>query len=469
MSNTDSTVLGVIFLIRHGDRQGFYQDPTNYNPANTVITPLGLREEFITGDYFRNIYLNESSTSFIKGINNTIADPNQITVVADAAGEGGVIMNSAEALLQGLFPPDSDYSTTLANGTTIEAPLGGYQYIEIESALAENDVSLEGWTSCAPFDTATAEFYQSAEFNQTAQENSDFFTNLPQYLDGRSDVNLENMWNIFDYMNVNYIHNATFQSKLPPTMLAQARTLAAFHEYGVFTSPQLDGIGNIGFRTMLPGIFEGLSSITNSSDPLKIYYNAIAYKSFFTLFRMTGAVDQSPQLTGLVNYAASVAIEVRQPSSGGEPVLRLQFKNGTQDDAQTTFNWFNTTGDIPVSAFTSFLAPVAINSTADWCKVCSNTEDRGCGAIAAAASQAAIADRVHQRISPVGAGFLGAGLTLFVALCILGALFSLGLLTAGKGKRQSRHSQTRSSRSSDVRSLRSDWFCLEMSNHIPCI
>ncbi|KAJ3711719.1 histidine phosphatase superfamily [Lentinula raphanica] len=452
MSNSDSTVLGVIFLIRHGDRQGFYQDPTNYNPSNTVITPLGLKEELITGDYLRNVYLNDSSPSFIKGINNTIADPNQITVIADAAGEGGVIMNSAEALLQGLFPPNAGYSTTLANGSNIVAPLGGYQYVEIESALAENDVSLEGWTSCAPFNAATAEFYQSAEFNETAQDNADFFNNLPQYLDGRSDVNLENMWNIFDYMNVNYIHNATFQSRLPATMLAQARTLAAFHEYGVFTSPQLDGIGNIGFRTMLPGIFEGLSSIANSSDPLKIYYNAIAYKSFFTLFRMTGAVDQSPQLTGLVNYAASVAIEVRQPSSGGEPVLRLQFKNGTQDDAQTTFNWFNTTGDIPVSTFTNLLAPVAINSTADWCQVCSNSQDRGCGAIAAAASQAAAADRVHQPISPVGAGFLGAGLTLFVALCMLGMLLFLGVLSLGKGKR-SRYSQRSASRSSESGSL----------------
>jgi len=255
------------------------------------------------------------------------------------------------------------------------------------------------------------------------------------------------MWNIFDYMNVNYIHNATFQSNLNETLLAQARTLAAFHEYGVFTSPQLDGIGNIGFRTMLPGIFSSLSSITNSSDPLKIYYNAIAYKSFFTLFRMTGAVDQDASLTGLVNYAASIVIEVRQPSSGGEPVLRLNFKNGTQDDALHTYKWFNSSGDVPVSTFTNLLAPVSINTTADWCTVCSNTQDRGCGAIAAAAtaaaSQAAIADRVHQPIGPVGAGFLGAGLTLFVALCMLGMLFFLGVMSIG-GKRRSGRSHSRS-------------------------
>lgn len=50
---------------------------------------------------------------------------------------------------------------------------------------------------------------------------------------------------------------------------------------------------------MVPGIIGGLADIANSSNPLKIYYNAIAYKNFFTLFRMTNAVDQAPQLTGL--------------------------------------------------------------------------------------------------------------------------------------------------------------------------
>jgi hypothetical protein len=436
MSDSDSTVLGVIFIVRHGDRRGFYQNPTNYNPSNTVVTPLGLKEESITGEYLRSVYLNESSPSIISGINTTIADPSQITVVGDAAAESSVIMNSVQALMQGLYPPTADYNVTLANGTNIVAPLGGQQFTEILSA--QN--SLEAWLNCAPFDTATAEFYQSAEFNQTEKDWAGFFETLPQYLSGRTGINLENMFNIFDFMNVNYIHNATFESMLPATLLAQARYLAAFHEYGVFTSPQLDGIGNIGFREMLPGILEGLESITNSSNPLKIYYNAIAYKSFFTLFRMTNAVDQSPQLTGLVNYAASAVIEVRQPSSGGEPVLRLQFKNGTQDDALTTFNWFNTTGDIPVSTFTNFLAPVAINTTADWCTVCSNTQDRGCDAIAAAASQAAIADRVHQPIGPVGAGFLGAGLTLFVAICMLAMLFFLGKLSLGRGRSRSHRS-----------------------------
>lgn len=45
-------------------------------------------------------------------------------------------------------------------------------------------------------------------------------------------------------MNVQSIHNATFANRLPATFLAQARALANYHEYGVFTDSTLGGIGN---------------------------------------------------------------------------------------------------------------------------------------------------------------------------------------------------------------------------------
>ena len=45
-------------------------------------------------------------------------------------------------------------------------------------------------------------------------------------------------------MNVQSIHNATFLANLPPTFLAQARDLANWHEYNVFSDTTLGGIGN---------------------------------------------------------------------------------------------------------------------------------------------------------------------------------------------------------------------------------
>ncbi|TFK45114.1 histidine phosphatase superfamily [Crucibulum laeve] len=447
MASTDSTesrnnaLLGVILLIRHGDREGFYQSPVTYTPSNTAITPLGNK--------LRGIYINPSSPTRIPGINSDVVNDAQLLIRADAGGEGGVIFNSAVSLLQGLFPGTRDYNTTLANGTNIVGPLGGYQYIPIESVEPDNDVSLEGWTSCGPFADATAAFYNSTQFKQKAIQAAPFLRALPPFLDGRP-VTLENM--IFDFMNVQSIHNATFLHNLPPTFLAQARALADFHEYGVFSSPSLSGIGNIAGQTILPSILNGIHRITNASDPLKFVYEAISYKPFISLFNMTGAAQANPELAGIVNYAAALALEVRQSNSG--PVLRLKFKNGTIDNDFKTFNFLGRSGDVPISVFINRLAPVAINSTSAWCKVCNNNKDRGCDEITAVYNYAGPGPWTQrQAIGPVGAGFLGAGTTLVAVVATALLLSFLGLLSFGK--RSVKPSQNMRERESDEDSVNS--------------
>ncbi|KIY48077.1 phosphoglycerate mutase-like protein [Fistulina hepatica ATCC 64428] len=284
-------IIGAVILARHGDRQGFYQDPTMYAASNTVITPLG-----------NALYLNTSSTTYILGISTDLVDVSQIQVHADAGGEGGVIFSSAVSLLQGLYPPTTEYQMTLANGTTIIGPLGGYQ--AIESVEPDNDISLESWTDCDTFSNATTAFYNSAEFVAKKVSSQAFLDELPPYLDG----SLESM--IYDHMNVEYIHNATFADNFPTTYLPQARDLANWHEVGVFTSPSINGIGNIAGRTVSPTILDGFQQIVAGEDGLKPVYVAISYKPFLSLFNMTGAFVMNPQIEGIVNYATAVVFEL---------------------------------------------------------------------------------------------------------------------------------------------------------------
>ena len=56
-----------------------------------------------------------------------------------------------------------------------------------------------------------------------------------------------------------------------------------------------------------------------------------------------------------MNYASAIVWEVRASGNGGEPMLRLQFKNGTNDDFHT-YNMFGLSGDTPVSMFIERLA-----------------------------------------------------------------------------------------------------------------
>jgi prostatic aicd phosphatase len=111
---------------------------------------------------------------------------------------------------------------------------------------------------------------------------------------------------VFDYMNVNYIHDASFRagvseqvmvsspsfallsSNCPSLVLRcavlmclfvqeQARALADYHEQAVFSSPTKDGIGNIAGQTMVPGILEAMAKIVSPEDPLVLQY----YGEFF--------------------------------------------------------------------------------------------------------------------------------------------------------------------------------------------
>jgi hypothetical protein len=429
-STNDGKMLGVVIIVRHGDREGFYQDPTTYTPSNTAITPLGNLESFQLGGLIRSLYLNESSPSFIASVNNSIVQDAQVHIRADGGGERGVIYNSAVSLLQALWPPTSAYKSVQADGSVAEGPLGGYQTVPIESVEPDNDVSLEGWTSCNTFNTATTTFYNSTGFKQVAADNAGFLSQLPQFLDGRP-ATLENMWNIFDFLNVEFIHNATFAKALPPTFREQARALANYHEHGVFTSPQPGGIGNIAGQTILPSIFQGLQNIVDPTNPQKLLLEAISYKPFLSLFNMTGVAQMNPQLSGIVDYSAFMALEVRQPSSG-EPVIRFMFKNGTDDTNFLKYSFMNSTDDVPVSTFMKTLQPFAFSDLPTWCQRCSNTQDRGCANIAATSAPATAFIGSHDKVSPVGAGFIGAGVTLAVMLGALALLAFTGLLSFGR-------------------------------------
>lgn len=440
--SVDGTVLGVVILARHGDREGYYQDPKTYTSRGTAITPLGSQQEYQLGQYIRSRYLTSSSPSFIPGINSVVADDQQIKIRVDGGGEGGVIFNSALSMLQGLYPPTTLYNVTLANGTTIVGPLAGYQTVPIESVESEENISLEGWVDCNTFNDDTKSFYSSVVFSRKEEEVASFVSEVKPYV-GNRPTSLENMWNIFDFLNVQSIHNETFASNLPEGYLSRARDLANWLQFNIFSSPQIDGIGNIPGRTMVASILDGVASIADPNNPLKLVYLGISYKPFISLFQMTDVVTANPQLAGIVNYAASLAFEIHSPPDGGEPTIRLQFKNGSEEATFTAYEFMGSM-DVPWSTFVQSLAPVGINNTATWCNVCSNTETRGCQSLAAAKTIGINSVKLPA-IGPIGAGLLGAGLALTLAIAIFSVLVLIGILVVRPKPRRSSKCSFRSS------------------------
>lgn len=159
---------------------------------------------------------------------------------------------------------------------------------------------------------------------------------------------------VYDFVNVESIHNESFYDTFPETLLLQARDLANFHEWILYTDPVRGGIGNSTFLpfsiihskqdtvdgyTILPSLLNALTQISSSSE-LKLHYSAISYKPFISLFNLTAADPIHNPITptedsfgGIVDYASAVVFEVHQDDS-----IKMLYKNGTKDFVEVALN-----------------------------------------------------------------------------------------------------------------------------------
>ncbi|KAL7004450.1 hypothetical protein EMMF5_006001 [Cystobasidiomycetes sp. EMM_F5] len=295
--------VGVLVIFRHGDRTSFYQSPTSYTPSNTAITPLGEQQEYQLGSLLRSRYFAQNSPYAIQGFNETVLNANQVYLSADAGGEGGVIYDSAVALSQGAFPATTANNITLANGTSILSPLGGYQYVPIESVEIQDDYTLESWTECPAYTVDNSAWYNSSVFAQKAQQSSASLQAIASVVGSRT-VSLANMWNIFDYINVNYL-------------IIHAEHVRQHSAAGER------------FSKLAP---------------------------FIGVFNLTGVAQTYPEVAGIVDYAAALAFEIRYVQLTNSYTVTMQFKNGTYDSDFRTLNMFGSSdAAYPLAQFISKL------------------------------------------------------------------------------------------------------------------
>lgn len=173
-SDSSETVLGVYIFHRHGDRT-----PKILAPAN--LTDLGYLEVYQSGQYYRNRYVASDASNRISGMNSDLVLQSQIQA---SAPDDDVLQNSATGFLQALYPPvgSSLDSETLANGSSVTAPMDGYQLIPVElveSGSGSEDSSwLQSSTGCYKAELSSNEYFDTPEYNDLLQSTQDFYTNL---------------------------------------------------------------------------------------------------------------------------------------------------------------------------------------------------------------------------------------------------------------------------------------------------
>ena len=168
-AEADETILSVYILSRHGDRTPKSTPPTR-------LTALGYQEVFTSGSYFRDRYITGSDA--ISGINRDVVGLSQITASAPL---DNVLFTSAQAFLQGLYPPAGETITaeTLRNGTEVQPPLSGYQLIPVQTVMggtgSEDSAWLQGSSNCANALVSSNDYFNSAEYHALLESTQDFY------------------------------------------------------------------------------------------------------------------------------------------------------------------------------------------------------------------------------------------------------------------------------------------------------
>ena len=320
---------------------------------------------------------------------------------------------------QGIYPATSENNVTLSNGTTIISPLSGQQYLPIETVEFEQSPLLEAFTSCPTYVKYLADFYNSTTYKTYANNTKGFLGSIGPLVESRNHT-LKDMYNVFDYMNVNSIYNATYLNQLGNTTLAQTRDIANWLSYYSFSGPTNSSAGNIAGRGMLGNVITSMNTIANTTTNNKIQHYSLSYKPFISLFNMTGIVSTNPELAGIVGYSSMAVFELRKIQD--EMYVNFVFRNNSLPG--TTVQPYPLLGQSQVSmkSFISALNSSALYTTLDWCRACNQTGPiNNCDGLLLEANTnttavpTIAASTNDSHFSAVGAGFIGAVLGILLA------------------------------------------------------
>ena len=427
------TILGVYIFSRHGDR-------TSKSTPPATLTDLGYQQVFSSGTYYRNRYVSSNASSRINGIQPDMVRLSQLGISAPL---DNVLMSSATAFTQGLYPPyDSTNSTQrLRNGTEVQSPLGGYQIVPVQqttSGVGSEDAAwLQGSSNCANALVSSNNYFISDDYKRLQNSTMDFYKGVQlmvQNTFNSSQTTYKSAYTVYDLLNVASIHNTTFPSSdlLTNDTLFQLRTLADTHEFNLAYNAS-DSIRAIAGATLGAQIVQGLNQTisTNGSSKLTIQFGAYAsFQSFFGLSNLTAA--GSGMFYGIPDYASSMAFELYTTGApspfpdSADLRVRFLFANMSAGDAnplQPYPLFGGAAEDLSWADFTTGMNRFAIGDQADWCAACGNTtgvcagpDATSGGSTGGAVGASSGAGGSGSSISNPVAGVIGAMVTLAVIL-----------------------------------------------------
>ncbi|PLB35148.1 histidine acid phosphatase [Aspergillus candidus] len=426
-------VLGAYIFARHGDR-------TAKVLGNTELTDLGYSQVHQTGVYYHDRYIDADSQHHIEGMNDGVVKLSQISA---SAPSDDVLQNSATAFLQGVYPPvGPSANETLANKTTIQAPLDGYQLIPLSLITTGTDSEDNTWlqdaTGCQNAKISSNNYYSSSLYEELHDSTKSFYESLSDKLTGAfstDKISFKNAYAIFDYLNVASIHNT---SNTPTrSELQQLSHLADIEQYNLAYNTS-DTVRAIAGSQLAGEMLDALTkTVTDKGAKTKLNIQFGSYGTFLSYFGLAQLPKASPDFTGVPDYASSMAWELVTDAKGdsfpstSDISVRFVFHNGTISGDATPSEYAlygQSSATIPWEEFVAQTKKIAVMSDKEWCEQCGGKCDKSAGSDGGSSSAGtSSADEGAQNgVTRTVAGVIGAMVTLAVVLGLEALILLVG-------------------------------------------
>ncbi|KAJ5165776.1 Histidine phosphatase superfamily clade-2 [Penicillium capsulatum] len=412
------------------------------------LSMFGANQLEAAGSIFRDRYITSTATDNSGRYSIQYIMPNKLNseyvAVFTSTEQTGIA--SAQAFMQGLYPPVNDGNETLANGSSYNYPLDGYQYPRVVT-LGESDpqsLILAGSAKCDMHQAAVSEYEDSSLVQQMTRETNAFYVDLwNKYLSGvydKSSATYTNAVGISQYLDYEALHNKTMRNLVTPYELQRARWLADQYVYAtnsqgdMFTGGSTIGVANpIAGDTLAASILQAFNANIGSQgvdQKMTLLFGgdgpAVALASLIGL-----ASDQHSNFYSRLVQGGSLVFELYSLEAGEDlPIypgkddlfVRFVLHNGTDSDftSYPLFGYGPSRIYLKYSEFQSELETFAVSSIREWCLRC-NSASVFCGGVLGHGDST---PRQKKQMAPAVAGVVGAVVTL-VVIGILAAIFFL--------------------------------------------
>ncbi|KAH6615079.1 histidine phosphatase superfamily [Boeremia exigua] len=443
--------------------------------GSQVLTAVGAQQMYELGQNLRTRWIDGDSNAGLgrENIANMAVDRLNNDQISVQTLDKQYLVSSAQAFMQGMYPPHAlgnssgfgDSTGLLADGTTVQAPLNGYQYAAVQSfnSYAYNSIYIAGNHNCPYAKLEALQYTVSDRFDNTKAASQATYDALQtswfqgHLLDDQRDY--DHALEIWDYLSYQYTHNRTIYERLTGSpvytgVYNATRYLAdeyAWNFWGNTAASRNDSdnqaIGGMTLAAEILHQFQNLvddrknhsTSTAGVSQPLTLLFGEI--DPMINLLSLMLMDTRDTSFRAIPPYASAMIFELYSsgdngtfPQNDDDLWVRFYYHNGTTDfnGQLLSFPMFNRGLDQTGMKWTDFnlmFSHIMMPTILEWCTTCSAPSLFCTGVdtdtIIVANPKAQTSS--NGAVSPVVAGVIGA----FVTLAIAALLFGLAMLAGG--------------------------------------